>query len=85
MPSSEAPWSFLARDWSTLESMDRRYWAEAFTRSGADPALRASMALRAHMRRIRPDWPSAEERESDLRHHVAFKRLLDRAARDAAR
>jgi len=32
------------------------------------------------MRRLRPDWPSPEERSEDLAHHVALKRAIDRAA-----
>jgi len=32
------------------------------------------------MRRLRPDWPSPEERREDLAHHVALKCAIDRAA-----
>jgi hypothetical protein len=39
----------------------------------------ASPALWDHMRRLRPDWPSPDERREDLAHHVTLKRAIDRA------
>ena len=80
--SSTAP---PACDWSALESADRRYWADEFARGGAKSSLRASAALRLHMRSVRADWPSAAERDADLRHHVHTQRLLARVARVTAR
>ena len=40
----------------------------------------ASQALWEHMRALRPDWPSDDERRQDLADHIALKRLIDRAA-----
>ena len=32
------------------------------------------------MRQINPDWPTEAERQEDLAHHIALKRMIDRAA-----
>ena len=77
--------TYLERDWSVLETLDREYWAAAYRRSGPETASRASSSLWQHMRRVRPDWPNQAERDADLQHHVSFKRLLDRAANVAGR
>lgn len=72
-------------DWAALEAADRRYWADEFARGGAQRASRASFALWQHMRSVRPDWPTAAEREADLRHHIETQRLLARVPRVPAR
>jgi hypothetical protein len=74
-----------ACDWAALASADRRYWADEFARGGAKTSLRASAALRQHMRSVRADWPTAAERDADLRHHVETQQLLARVARVTAR
>lgn len=74
-----------ACDWAALESADRRYWADEYARDGAATSLRTSSALREHMRSVRADWPTAAERDADLRHHVHTQRLLARVARVTAR
>jgi hypothetical protein len=74
-----------ACDWAALESVDRRYWADEYARDGAATSLHASAALRQHMRSVRADWPTAAERDADLRHHVHTQRLLARVARVTAR
>ena len=50
-----------------------------------DAAVRTSWALWGHARRVRPDWPTGEERQADLDHHVRLKAILDRAARAFSR
>lgn len=47
--------------------------------------FRASQMLAEHVRLLRPDWPSCEERQMDFEHHVALKRDIDRAAGAFAR
>lgn len=74
-----------ACDWAALESVERRYWADEYARDGAAASLRASAALRQHMRSVRADWPTAAERDADLRHHVHTQHLLARVARVTAR
>jgi len=43
-------------------------------------ATEASQALWAHMRSIRPDWPTETDRSADLAHRVALKQAIDRTA-----
>ena len=76
---------FLARDFDASARMKAEHWAAAYAARGPLATLEASDALRAHMRAIRPDWPTEEERENDLAHHVAERRLLERIAHGLAR
>jgi hypothetical protein len=73
--------AFLRRPWESLAALEREHWAREFARRGPAATLEVSRLLWEHMRRIRPDWPSDAERREDLRHHVAFKGVIDRAAR----
>jgi hypothetical protein len=73
--------AFAQRDWRAVEAGKRQHWAREFAARGPSATLEASAALWRHMRAIRPDWPTDDERKADLAHHVAFKRALDRAAR----
>lgn len=72
--------AYVDRGWAAAEALKRTYWAEEFARRGSAATLEASHALWEHMRRLRPDWPSDEERHDDLTHHITLKRLIDRAA-----
>jgi hypothetical protein len=56
-------------------------WARAFREHGFRVTLDAGHALFEHARRLRPDFPTERDRAEDLAHHVALKRLLDRARR----
>lgn len=71
---------FAGRRWREAAALDRRYWAERHRREGAAATIGASEVLRAHMRRLRPDWPTAADRAADFSHHVELKKLLERAA-----
>jgi hypothetical protein len=71
---------FVERDWERKAALKRRYWAERYRREGARATLEASRALREHLEIVRPDWPTAEDRAADLRHHQAFIAMLARAA-----
>ncbi len=72
--------AYAQRDWAAIERLDQDHWAETFRRNGPDQAFRAAAALAEHARRARPDWPSAEDRQRDLEHHLELKRRIDRAA-----
>jgi hypothetical protein len=72
---------FLRRDWETAAARKREHWVREFQTSGAVATLQASAALWHHMRAVRPDWPTPEQRQEDLGHHIALKRAIDRAAR----
>jgi hypothetical protein len=72
--------AYAQRPWATVEASKRDHWASEFARRGPEASFQASQALWVHMRALRPDWPSVEERRADLAHHVEFKRAIDRAA-----
>ena len=76
--------AYARRDWTLIERRKREYWAKRYREQGAAPLRRVADALREHLLAVRPDWPSEADREADLAHHVALKRLLD-AAGDAFR
>lgn len=72
---------FLQRDWETAAARKREHWVREFAAGGAVVTLEASAALWCHMRAVRPDWPTQQQRQEDLSHHLAVKRAIDRAAR----
>ena len=71
---------FVERRWDRKEALKRRYWAERHRAEGPDSTLAVSDGLRGHLRDLRPDWPTAEDRAADLRHHLSLIAKLDRAA-----
>jgi hypothetical protein len=73
--------AFLLRGWAQAERLEKDHWARRHREEGPLAPFRAVSALLEHMRRARPDWPGASEREADLAHHVEQKRLLERASR----
>jgi hypothetical protein len=70
---------FLARDWDAVADARRDHWAALFNR---DPRALwgASQGLLAHVRSLRPDFPTNEDREADLGVHIAVRSQLDAAA-----
>ena len=70
---------FLARDWQKAADAKREYWAGLF-RDNPRAVWESAQALLAHVRRIRPAFPAAEERDADLSAHQALRSQLDRAA-----
>jgi hypothetical protein len=73
--------AYLERGWATAEVLKQEYWAREFGERGPVATIEVSQALWRHMRLIRPDWPSDQERLEDLAHHIALKRAIDLAAR----
>ena len=71
--------AYVGRGWTAAETLTREYWAKEFASRGSEATLEASHALWQHMRLLRPEWPSDEERRGDLAHHISLKRLIDRA------
>ena len=67
-----------------VEQLKREHWAREFREHGGLATLRAGHALYEYARRVRPDLPTERDRTEDLAHHVALKRLLDRASRALA-
>jgi hypothetical protein len=76
--------AFARRARVEVEREKRAYWARQHRERTYRATLDASYALYEHVRRIRPDFPTERDRAEDLAHHVALKRLLDRASRALA-
>ena len=72
--------AYAQRAWHVAETLKQEHWAREVAERGPLATFEASQALREHMRALRPDWPSPDERRADLAHHVALKQLIDRAA-----
>ena len=62
--------AYLERGWAAAEALKRAYWASEFARRGPDATIQAAHALWRHMRLLRPDWPSEDQRRADFAHHV---------------
>jgi hypothetical protein len=72
--------AYTRRPWRRAAEAKHRYWVEEVARRGPLATFEAAQALWVHMRMLRPDWPSDEERRLDLAHHVELKRALERVA-----
>ncbi len=72
--------AYAQRAWKVAETRKQEHWAREFDEHGPQATFDASQVLWRHMRALRPDWPSPEERREDLAHHITLKRLIDRAA-----
>jgi hypothetical protein len=72
--------AFLERDRTEVEREKLAYWARVYREQGFRATLDAGHALYEHARRLRPDFPTNRERDEDLAHHVALKRLIDQVA-----
>lgn len=72
--------AYAQRPWDVLAALEQDHWAHELVARGPLATLAASQALWAHMRRVRPDWPTEADRRADLAHHVVLKQAIDRAA-----
>lgn len=72
--------AYAQRAWHAAEALKQEHWAREVAERGPLATFAVSQALWQHMRSVRPDWPSPDERREDLAHHVALKQLIDRAA-----
>ena len=72
--------AYAARAWHLVSALEHEHWARELAERGPLATFEISQALYEHMRRLRPDWPSDDERREDLAHHVAHKRNIDHAA-----
>jgi len=70
--------AFVSRDFERAAEEKRRFWAERYQAEGPECTLRASDALREHLRSVDPSWPSASDRAADLACHVAMCQLFER-------
>jgi hypothetical protein len=68
--------AFARRDWAAVEEWKRAHWAaEMLT---PEEALCIGDDLRRHVAELRPDWPSADERRTDLATHIRVAESLRR-------
>jgi hypothetical protein len=80
MMDRDAIRAFVARDRERVAALKRDHHAGRHRASRGASGLEAAQALRDHVRKVRPDWPTARDRDEDFAHHVALKRRIDRAA-----
>jgi hypothetical protein len=69
--------AFARRDWQSVAAAKERFWVEEKRRMTATDAIRLSGHLRAAAS-SRNDWPSADERQSDLATHARVSEDLQR-------
>jgi hypothetical protein len=62
--------AFAGREWPVVEEAKRRYWANRKKALSPAEALAVAEGLRLHVRALRPDWPSLDERADDLEMHA---------------
>lgn len=72
--------AFVARDRDRVAALKRDHHAKRYRESRGTSGLDAARALWEHARKVRPDWPTARDRDEDFAQHVALKRRIDRAA-----
>ena len=70
--------AFARRDWQSVAAMKERFWVEQKHRMTASEALRLADDLRSSVISRRSDWPSDDERRSDLATHARVSVSLRR-------
>lgn len=68
--------AFVRRDWNATADLDLLARAS----QPIEQKLRIAEALYEAARATVPGWPSEADRLADLEHHIAVRRLLERAA-----
>jgi hypothetical protein len=70
--------AFAGRDRKSVADLKSEYWVERKRRLGPAEGIRVAEALRLHVRRVRPDWPDADERRRDHEIHCKVGEMLRR-------
>ena len=70
---------FASRSWDEATSAKLEYWVQLY-RANPDAVWHSAEALRDYASTVRSGFPTGEEREADLQHHLLLRSLLDRAA-----
>ena len=70
--------AFARRDWTRLAAMKDRFWIEQKQQLSASEILQLGEDLRSAVTSRRTDWPSDEERRSDLASHARVSENLQR-------
>jgi hypothetical protein len=69
---------FARRDWQSIADAKERFWIEQKRRMTPTEALHLADDLRLAVISRRSDWPSEEERASDLATHARVSESLQR-------
>jgi hypothetical protein len=69
---------FARRDWDALAASKETQWLAERMRRGVGWCLAVAEELRLQVKRRRPDWPTAADREDDLATHVRVGSALRR-------
>ena len=67
---------FARRDWQSVTAMKERFWVEQKRRMTSSQALQLADDLRSSVTSRRDDWPSDDERRSDLATHARVSESL---------
>jgi hypothetical protein len=70
--------AFARRDWTRLAAMKDRFWIEQKQQLNASEILQLGEDLRSAVMSRRTDWPSDEERRSDIESHTRVSESLQR-------
>jgi hypothetical protein len=70
---------FVSRSWHDATSAKLAYWADLF-RTNPGAVWESAQSLRAYVSNVRAGFPTSEERDADLRHHLLLRSRLDSAA-----
>ena len=70
--------AFARRDWDAVAALKQRWWAEQKSRMTPEQALEVGDELRDHVREVRGDWPTDEDRRNDLACHSRISEMLRR-------
>jgi hypothetical protein len=68
--------AFAERDWKLIQELKDRHWKESKRALSPAELLRIGDGLRRHAQAIRPDWPTAAERDDDLEVHARVSASL---------
>lgn len=76
--------AFVERDWSRIEEAKAAFWKGKKPGMSAAELLAIGDELRRYAQRVRPDWPTVQDRAEDLAVHLRVSDAL-RAVRAKSR
>jgi hypothetical protein len=77
--------AFANRDWALVERAKTEQWIRQKATMTPAEILRLQSELIERARLLRPDWPSAEDRQADFEAHVRLSEILQRASQNWSR
>jgi hypothetical protein len=75
---------YARRDWAFAEHAKEAHWVEQRAEMSLEEALGLADGLRQFARLVRPDWPTAADREEDFAGHERLVELFRVASPRAA-